>query len=139
MAEGSEGVTAASTRGEGLTSAERLRRRPEFKRVYGEGRRLAGRWLVLFALPNGTETSRLGVTATRRTGGAVVRNHVKRRLKEIYRRSVRPTLGTDGLDLVANVRDGAPDAPFAELAAEMLRLCRRAAEGARGAREKGAS
>jgi len=137
VAEGSEGVSAAATRGERLTSAERLRRRPEYKKVYAEGRRFAGRWLVLFALPNGTERSRLGVTATRRTGGATVRNLVKRRLKEIYRRSARPALGDIGVDLVANVRDGAPEAPFADLSAELLRLCRRAAEAARTVRERG--
>ena len=133
MAEGSEGVSAAATRGERLTRADRLLLRPEYKRVYAGGRRAAGRWIVLFALENGGATSRLGITATRRTGGATVRNLMRRRLKEIYRRTVRPALEAEGLgvDLVANLRDGAPDAPFADLSAEFLRLCRRAAEGAR--------
>jgi hypothetical protein len=58
----------AAPRGERLSPAERLRRRPEYKRVYAEGRRFPGRWLVLFSLSNGTGVSRLGVTATRRTG-----------------------------------------------------------------------
>ncbi len=137
MADGSVGFpdpsVAARPRGERLSSAERLRRRPDYKRVYAEGRRFPGRWLVLFSLPNGTDVSRLGVTATRRTGGATVRNAVRRRLREIYRRRVRETLPggpAAGLDLVANVKDGAPGAPFEEFAAEFLRLCRRAAEQA---------
>jgi ribonuclease P protein component len=76
----------------------RLRRRVEFDRVFQKGRRLDGRLFVLLALPNGASEDRLGLTVSRRIGGAVVRNRARRLLREGFRRCGRE--GCPGLDLV---------------------------------------
>jgi ribonuclease P protein component len=55
------------------------------RRVYGEGRSWAHPLLVLVARPNGLDFSRVGVTASRRVGGAVARNRAKRLLREAAR------------------------------------------------------
>lgn len=74
--------------------------------------------------------TRLGVTATRRLGGATVRNRARRRVREIFRRQVRHALaGAGPVDLVVNLQDGAAAASFADVAAEFLRLARRATGG----------
>ena len=58
---------------------------------------------------------------SKRVGGAVIRNRVRRRLREIFRRS-RELLGTHAADLVVNARPSASDATFEELAQEYRSL-----------------
>jgi ribonuclease P protein component len=64
----------------------RLRRTNDVRRVYDKGRSWAHPLLVLIIRPNGLDFSRVGVTASRRVGGAVARNRAKRLLREAARR-----------------------------------------------------
>lgn len=64
-------------------SRGRLTRSAEFERVYRQGRSTANRYLVLYAFPNPDASgSRVGLSVSRRVGGAVQRNRVKRVLRE---------------------------------------------------------
>jgi len=67
----------------------RLSRSAEFERVYRQGRSKANRYLVLYAFPREEETDdddgpRLGLSVSRRVGGAVDRTRVKRVLREAF-------------------------------------------------------
>jgi ribonuclease P protein component len=68
----------------------RLSRSAEFERVYRQGRSKGNRFLVLYAFPRDEETPRedagprLGLSVSRRVGGAVERNRVKRVLREAF-------------------------------------------------------
>jgi len=65
--------------------SSRLSRSAEFERVYRQGRSTANRHLVLYAFPNATANrSRLGLSVSRKVGGAVERNRVKRLLREAF-------------------------------------------------------
>lgn len=67
------------------SSRARLSRSAEFERVYRQGRSTANRHLVLYAFPNpSTQTPRLGLSVSRKVGGAVQRNRVKRLLREAF-------------------------------------------------------
>lgn len=63
----------------------RLSRSAEFDRVFRQGRSLANRVLVLYAFPRVEEGERrLGLSVSRKVGGAVERNHVKRLIREAF-------------------------------------------------------
>jgi ribonuclease P protein component len=65
--------------------ARRLSRSVEFERVYRQGRSVSNRHLVLYSFPNeSTNRPRLGLSVSRKVGGAVERNRVKRLLREAF-------------------------------------------------------
>jgi ribonuclease P protein component len=71
----------------GFRREERIRRRADYKRIYDRGARVHGRLLTLFSLPSGLHVGRLGIAATKKLGGAVVRNRAKRLIREVFRRN----------------------------------------------------
>jgi ribonuclease P protein component len=100
----------------------RLARSSEFLRVRREGKAVHGKFVVLSAVNAGAET-RVGFITSRRVGGAVERNRVRRRLREVVR-AMRPNL-QPGWWVVTVARPAAVEASFAELQQEWLRLARK--------------
>ena len=86
----------------GFPKSARLLRRADYRKVYSEGRRRNLDWLVAFLLPTGRADSRVGLTVPASLGGAVVRNRIKRRLREAVRRN-RSAIGP-GWDIVLQPR-----------------------------------
>ena len=103
----------------GFPRAVRLLRPADFTRVYGRKRSAAAGPIVVYAAPNptGAGAARLGLSVSRRIGGAVVRNRWKRVLREAFR-EVRGDLPA-GNDFVVVVRSGT--APAGAEAALVLR------------------
>ena len=118
---------------EKLSAEEKIRRRAEYQRCYRKGRRRHGTYTTVHFVPNALNHPRLGITATRKVGSAVVRNRLKRRVREIYRRwSERRQL--PALDIVVHLKTTAKEASFEELETELQGLCRSLIEKADRAR-----
>jgi ribonuclease P protein component len=106
-----------------------LRRRAEFRRIYASGLKVVGRYLVLFALPD-CLPSRLGITTTRRLGGAVVRNRARRRVRELARRDWE-AIAVLTAGVVVNVRQAAVAASWPELEEDFRKCLSRVAHRVR--------
>ena len=86
--------------GSGGRRRRRLSRSAEFERVYRQGRSKANRYLVLYAFPreegSGDDGPRLGLSVSRRVGGAVDRTRVKRVLREAFWQEAERLAGRAG-------------------------------------------
>jgi len=111
-------------RREGLSRAERLSRRKDFERVFREGRRVDLPFLRVVYAPNGLDRRRIGFAVSRKVGKAVVRNRIKRLLREAFRR--HKDLFPPGCDFVfvprREILDHTPEEVARKLA-EAFREC----------------
>lgn len=103
--------------------SRRLTRPTDFELVKRNGRAERGRLLVLSVLSD-TEQFRAGFVTSHAIGGAVTRNRVRRRLREIVRKHQHEIRGQSWIVTIA--RAAAASATFDQLEAEWLRLARRA-------------
>jgi ribonuclease P protein component len=97
---------------------QHLTSQTQFQAVYAGGTTWADRHVVLKVLPNELDISRYGLSVSRRVGKAVIRNRVKRRLREIIRHTAlkpgwdfiiiarNPAAGADYQGLAGSVRNG---------------------------------
>jgi len=72
---------------EGLAARQRIRKKKDFLVLYKKGRRYKSRYFSLIYSLSALPYSRLGVVASRKVGGAVVRNKAKRWMRELFRRN----------------------------------------------------
>ena len=93
----------------------------EFRRIYRKGRSAVSPCLVVYCQKNRRGQSRLGVTVSTKLGHAVVRNRIRRRLREIYRLHERQI--ARGYDLVVVSRVRACTADYHQLEAAFLSAC----------------
>jgi ribonuclease P protein component len=105
-----------------LEKIERLTKPGQYALVYEKGISLADRFLVLKALPNQLEYSRYGISVSKRVGKAVVRNRVKRVLREI----IRLTPIKNGWDVVFVARNPAASVDYRQIDKSILSLLSRA-------------
>jgi ribonuclease P protein component len=104
-------------RGEGY-----LTKREQYALVYNKGSSWASNLVVMKALPNKLSLSRYGLSVSKRVGKAVMRNRVKRLLREI----LRLTPLESGWDIIFMARPGAASANYTELEKSVVNLLSRA-------------
>ena len=94
-----------------------------FRRLY-KTNGVANGYLVLYARENHSSANRVGVTVGKKLGKAVIRNRVRRRLREVYR--LNEAAFQCGYDIVVVARSKAVEAPFSQLTKAYLALAQKA-------------
>jgi len=112
-----------AARSEALPKQKRIAKRRDFVKTYETGQKVFSRYSVVFFSANGLPFSRIGITATKKSGKANVRNRLKRWTREVYRRQREP-LGVDAqsLDIVVNVKPNAAETSFDEFSRDLTRV-----------------
>ena len=100
-----------------------LKKNYEFRRLYKRGKSAASHCVVVYSRRNNGTGNRLGITVSKKIGGAVQRNLIRRRLKEIYRLNEEKT--THGYDIVIVARTRSRFVGYHELEASVLTLFRK--------------
>ncbi len=116
-----------SRRSERFPRHSRILRSSEYRSIYREGRKIESPRFVLFVRRNDLGWARLGITVSRKVGGAVVRNRIKRLFREVFRRS--RTEIPDYLDIVVNARQDSAGSRYGVLREEFLAAVRKAGRG----------
>ena len=98
----------------------RMRKSAQFQYVYRKGKASSGRLMTLIFVSG--RSMKAGFSVSKRVGGSVVRNYVKRRLREVFRLAA-PELRTGSYVVVA--KPPSAEVGFHEMRAEFLRLARR--------------
>ena len=112
-----------------MKSTTTVKKNYEFRRMYAKGKSGVSSCLVVYYRKNRLGHNRLGVTVSTKLGHAVVRNRVRRRLREIFR--LNQSGLAQGYDMILVARTRAVGAEYRELERAFLNVC-----GKLGLREK---
>jgi len=104
----------------------RITRRADYEAVYRAGRRRSSPQFAVFSRANSLPHSRFGISVKKALGGAVVRNRIRRRIREILRLSNSEI--PSGWDIVIHPRSSVARAEFAPLREELVRLLQNLAQ-----------
>ena len=107
-----------------LKKINRLKKRYQFNYVYKSGEHVSGEHMVLYVASSKTKNIKVGLAVTKKVGHAVVRNKVRRRLREIIKKQV-PNLKQNN-NIIVVARDNITEASFEKLSNEFLKLIKKA-------------
>ena len=100
-----------------------LKKNSDFRRLYSKGKSAATPYVVVYCRRSRGEGNRLGYTVSTKLGHAVVRNRVRRRLREIYRLNAHRF--KTGYDIVIVARSRCVGAEYAKMEQSVLTACRK--------------
>lgn len=101
-----------------------LKKNTDFSRVYSRGKSVADKFLVVYCYPNKENSIKFGYSISKKIGGAVVRNRLRRLLKEICRK--QQVLLVDGVDIIIIARKPVVDREYSQVQASLMNLFRKA-------------
>ncbi|HCX03341.1 MAG TPA: ribonuclease P protein component [Clostridiales bacterium] len=106
-----------------LKKANVIKKNKDFKKVYKYGKSYADKNLVIFILKNRKNQKRFGITTAKKINKAVVRNKIRRRLKEIVRKNIDNMI--DGYDIVVMCRVKGMESSYNDLEKSFIKLTKK--------------
>ena len=107
-----------------LKRINRLKKRYQFNYVYKSGEHFSGEHMILYVVASKTKSIKVGLAVTKKVGKAVIRNRVRRQLREIIKKQV-PTL-KQSYNIIVVARDNITSASFDVLSNEFSKLIKKA-------------
>lgn len=105
-----------------MNKTESLKKTYQFGHVYNEGISRANKNLVMYVLDNESDSNRLGISVSKKVGNSVVRHHMCRLIREVYR--LHENMFNSGLDIVVVVRKGSAKCSYKEIEDSMIHLAK---------------
>ena len=102
-----------------------LKKDSDFRQVYKQGKSFANRQLVMYILENKSDYSRVGFSVSKKVGKAVVRNKIKRRIREAYRLNIDENV-KEGLDIIFIARIASSDSDYRDIEKSINHLAKKA-------------
>ena len=99
---------------------ERIKKRADFLSIYKNGQNFETRHLRITVMANKREFRRLGLSVSKKTGGSVQRNYMKRRLREYFR--LNKAIFPVNNDIIITAKHGAADKSYNEIKSELNNL-----------------
>ena len=98
-----------------------IKKNREFQSIYRQGTSHANRLLVMYVSENGQGVNRIGISVSKKVGNSVVRHHITRLMREIFR--LNDDKIVTGLNIVVVARPAAKFSDFRHLESAYLHLC----------------
>ncbi len=100
--------------------SESLKKNRDFQNVYRRGKSYGNKYLVMYLLPNQTESNRIGISVSKKVGNSIVRHHLTRLIRESYR--LHEENFQCGYDMVVVARTAAKDRTYHEIESALIHL-----------------
>ncbi|MEG2869484.1 MAG: ribonuclease P protein component [Terrisporobacter sp.] len=91
-----------------------LKKDSDFRKVYKHGKSFANKYLVMYILENRSDLSRVGISVSKKVGNAIIRNKIRRRIKECYRLNVDENVKA-GYDIVFIARVSSNEVEYKDI------------------------
>lgn len=107
-----------------LNKDYRINKKKDYNNIYQKGKKIPGKYMVVFMITGEGEHSRFGIVASKKVGNAVNRNRAKRRLRTVIYRNMSNV--KDRMDVVIIARPAINEVSWEELNKEYMRVMRKA-------------
>lgn len=108
-----------------FNNTEGIKKDSDFRRVYKKGKSLADRNLVVYKMKNNKNVSRIGISISKKVGKAVVRNKIRRYIKEAYRLNIDDIV-LRGYDIVFIARINSSNSSYVDIERSMKYITKKA-------------
>ena len=100
--------------------SESLKKNRDFQYVYRNGKSYANKYFIMYVLENHQDRNYIGISVSKKVGNSVVRHHLCRIVREIYR--LHENIFNSGLNIVVIARPNAKDVSYKEAESAFLHL-----------------